>query len=149
MKQRRCKRLLAILMCICMFAVLMPITVFAADLPEGPTVDGDVWTVKHMARLMEKISISVRGTIQRYSYWLVLQNTMEAIPNIIIWTGRRKQAGWEKNSQCPMKILSRILAILLHTNAKWTTWPLQQMRVLFYRDLHQVPVMFMGRHMIM
>ena len=32
-------------MCICMFAVLMPITVFAADLPEGPTVDGDVWTV--------------------------------------------------------------------------------------------------------
>ena len=45
MKQRRCKRLLAILMCICMFAVLMPITVFAADLPEGPTVDGDVWTV--------------------------------------------------------------------------------------------------------
>lgn len=45
MKRKKYKRLIAMLMCVCMLVILMPMVAFAADLPEGPTVSGDVWTV--------------------------------------------------------------------------------------------------------
>ena len=45
MKRKKSKRLIAMLMCVCMLVILIPMAAFAADLPEGPIVGGDVWTV--------------------------------------------------------------------------------------------------------
>lgn len=91
MKRKKSKRLISMLMCVCMLVILVPMAAFAADLPEGPIVGGDVWTVdpENAQYTLDGAYGSIDGktihfsggTIPKYLYWLVLQSTMEATRN--------------------------------------------------------------------